>query len=78
MNWTVDKYEAFAIHVWPTVRRPAIACLAVFAVIFVASGGTKGVIGNAHRLSCHVNELAFGAASEWSTVNCEAWFRIHY
>jgi hypothetical protein len=77
LNWIIDRYDAFMIDVWPFVRWIVYAYVAVFVLVFLASGGMKGVIANAHRLSCHVNELAFGTASAWQSVDCEAWFRIH-
>jgi hypothetical protein len=72
--WAVDKYEGFAMHVWPVIRLPAIACMVVFALFFVLAGGTKGVVANAHRLSCHVNETVFGPDAWGNYVNCEARF----
>jgi hypothetical protein len=70
-----DKYDSFMLDVWPTVRWVAYAYLAVFALFFVSRPDVRqNIANNAHRVSCHVNEWAFGTASSWSTVNCEAWF----
>jgi hypothetical protein len=75
LKWIADKYDTFMMDVWPTMRWVAYAYLAVFALFFFNTPGVRqNIANNAHRLSCHVNELAFGTASEWGTVDCEAWF----
>jgi hypothetical protein len=75
LRWLADTYDHFMVNDWWFWRWIVYAYLAVMALFLVASPSVRqNVANNAHRLSCHVNELAFGTSSEWGSVDCEAWF----
>jgi hypothetical protein len=64
-----DNLDSFVVNRWRWF------CLVVFVLLLVASPDVRqNLANNAHRVSCHVNELAFGTTSEWGAVDCEAWF----
>jgi hypothetical protein len=65
----LNKLESFAVNRW------WLFGLVIAVLFLVASPDVRqNLANNAHRVSCHVNELAFGTTSEWGAVDCEAWF----
>jgi hypothetical protein len=73
VKWITDAYGAFMLHRF--LRWIVYAYIAIFALIFFSRPDVQhNIVANAHRLSCHLSEFAFGADSSWGNVNCEARF----